>query len=354
MSDDPPYTLKEGGVIKDAYSKDLDDLRKVKFSSKEIIAGIESREREKTGISTLKIKFNKVFGYFIEVSSSKLDLVPEAYIRKQTISNGERYITQELKELESKILTAQEKIEALETEIFNQLRETILGKTDYILALADAIATLDVICSLAFVAHNNDYVKPEISNSFNLDIRNGRHPVVEKLNQEPYVPNDTFLDNSSQNHIILTGPNMAGKSTIMRQSALIVIMAQLGSYVPAESAKVGLVDKLFTRIGATDDLVAGDSTFMVEMKEASYILKNATKKSLILLDEIGRGTSTYDGLSLAWAISEFIYKKIKARTLFATHYHELTNLTKLYKGIKNFNIAVKEKDGCVYFLHKLV
>ena len=319
------------------------------------MAEMEAREKERTGIRTLKIGYNKVFGYYIEVSNSFKELVPETYIRKQTLVNGERYITQELKELENQILTASDRVVALEYELFTQLKEEISAQAQRIQKTAAAVAEIDALASFAAVAVRNNYCRPDVDESGVIEIREGRHPVVEKVLKDTlFVPNDTFMGEKEERVAIITGPNMAGKSTYMRQVALIVLMAQMGSFVPARSAKIGLVDRVFTRIGASDDLASGQSTFMVEMAEVASILKYATSKSLLILDEIGRGTSTFDGMSIAWAIVEYIHQRgYGAKTLFATHYHELNELEEIYPRVKNYHISVKEVDNNVIFLRKL-
>ncbi|MBC8569642.1 DNA mismatch repair protein MutS [Zongyangia hominis] len=354
--DDPPVNLKEGGVIRDGYSEELDALRDVVQNSKKYLANIEATEREKTGIKNLKIGFNRVFGYYIEVTKSFLSQVPEAYIRRQTLTNCERYITQELKELEELILGSKDKIIALETDLFESIRMTVASALHRIQATAAAVAKLDVFCSLGQVAVKNHYVRPNINLDGRIEIRDGRHPVVEALGSGPFVPNDVILDKNENRIAIITGPNMAGKSTYMRQVALIALMAQMGSFVPAQSADIGIVDGIFTRVGASDDLSAGQSTFMVEMSEVAYILKNATDNSLLILDEIGRGTSTYDGMSIARAVIEYIAdkKKLGAKTLFATHYHELTELEDAIGGVKNYNIAAKKRGDDIIFLRRIV
>ncbi|MEG2782540.1 MAG: DNA mismatch repair protein MutS [Oscillospiraceae bacterium] len=354
---EPPFTVREGGLIKDGFNEELDSLRLIVNDGKGFIANIESSEQERTGIKKLKIGYNRVFGYYIEVSNSYKELVPDEYIRKQTLSNCERFITQELKELEAKVLGAQERISHLEYEIFSQVRTAVADELARIQQTAHAIAQLDVLCSLAKVAVSNNYVCPNVENSDMIDIKDGRHPVVElMLDGVPFVPNDTVLDCSDNVTAIITGPNMAGKSTYMRQVALIVIMAQIGSFVPASSATIGIVDSVFTRVGASDDLSSGQSTFMVEMSEVAGILSNATKKSLIVLDEIGRGTSTFDGMSIARAVLEFVSdrKKLGAKTLFATHYHELTEMENQLIGVKNYNISCKKRGDDIIFLRRII
>ncbi len=355
--DEPPFSVREGNMIRDGYCKELDELREIVDGGKDFLAEIEAEEQEKTGIKKLKIGYNRVFGYYIEVLNSFKEYVPEHYIRKQTLTNCERYITPELKELESKVLGAQERITKLEYELFTQVRNEIAEAQFRLRNTASALATLDTLCSLATVAFNNNYVRPDVNMGDTIDIKDGRHPVVEKfLDDAPFVPNDTLLDSEDNRAAIITGPNMAGKSTYMRQTAVIVLMAQMGSFVPARSASIGIVDSIFTRVGASDDLVGGQSTFMTEMSEVSSILANATSKSLIILDEIGRGTSTYDGMSIARAVLEYVSdkKKIGAKTLFATHYHELTELEGSIPGVKNYNTSVKKRGDDITFLRRIV
>lgn len=355
--EEPPISVHDGGIIKEGYFEEVDRLRRAKTDGKKWLAEIEANEREKTGIKNLRIKYNKVFGYYLEVTNSYRDLVPDYYTRKQTLTNAERYITPELKELEETILGAEDKLFQLEYELFKQLREKITREVMRIQKTAKAIAGLDVLLSLAYVAEHNHYCRPTLNEKGVIDIRDGRHPVVEKMiSNDMFIPNDTYLDNKTRRISIITGPNMAGKSTYMRQSALIVLMAQLGSFVPAKSADIGLVDRIFTRVGASDDLASGQSTFMVEMNEVANILRNATKNSLLILDEIGRGTSTFDGLSIAWAVVEHISnpKLLGAKTLFATHYHELTELEGKLDNVNNYCIAVKEKGDDIVFLRKIV
>ncbi|QEK12176.1 DNA mismatch repair protein MutS [Crassaminicella thermophila] len=357
IMDDPPITIKEGGIIKRFYNHELDELREIISNSKQWIANLENNERLKTGIKSLKIGFNKVFGYYLEVTKTNLNLVPENYIRKQTLANAERYITPELKEAESKILGAEDKVVELEYQIFVQIRDEIKKFTKEIQNTARAIATLDALISFAEVSDRFGYTKPKINNDLLIDICNGRHPVVERtMDFDMFIGNDTLLDGDENRFSIITGPNMAGKSTYMRQVALIVLMAQIGCFVPADKATIGVVDRIFTRVGASDDLARGQSTFMVEMSELANILNNATKKSLIILDEIGRGTSTYDGLSIAWAVVEYISSKkvLGARTLFATHYHELTELEGILNGVKNYCISVEECNDDIIFLRKII
>ncbi|MGL4851768.1 MAG: DNA mismatch repair protein MutS [Phocaeicola sp.] len=357
IKNDPPLLINKGGVIADGVNADLDELRKIAFSGKDYLLQIQQRESEVTGIPSLKIAYNNVFGYFIEVRNAHKEKVPETWIRKQTLVNAERYITQELKEYEEKILGAEDKITALETKLYTDL---VLQLADYISSIqinANQIARLDCLLSFANVARANRYIRPLIEDSDVLDIKQGRHPVIEKQLPvgEPYVANDVYLDSEEQQIIIITGPNMSGKSALLRQTALITLLAQIGSFVPAEAARIGLVDKIFTRVGASDNISQGESTFMVEMNEAADILNNLSGRSLVLFDELGRGTSTYDGISIAWAIVEHIHEhpKAKARTLFATHYHELNEMEEMFKRIKNYNVSVKEVDNKVIFLRKL-
>ena len=357
IQEEPPLAMEEGGIIKDGYNEEVDRLRKAKSEGKNWLADLETKEREKTGIKNLRIRYNKVFGYYLEVTNSFKDLVPDYYTRKQTLANAERYIIPELKELEDTILGAEDKLCALEYELYCEVRNTIAAELTRIQRTAKAVAKLDVIASLALVAERNNYVRPKINEKGVIDIRDGRHPVVEKMiPNDMFIANDTYLDDKKQRISIITGPNMAGKSTYMRQAALIVLMAQLGSFVPASSANIGLVDRIFTRVGASDDLASGQSTFMVEMNEVANILRNATSKSLLILDEIGRGTSTFDGLSIAWAVVEYISnsKLLGAKTLFATHYHELTELEGKISNVNNYCIAVKEKGDDIVFLRKIV
>ena len=357
IADEPPLAMKEGGIIRDGYNEEVDTLRRAKSEGKDWLAKLEQDEREKTGIKTLRIKYNKVFGYYLEVTNSYKELVPDYYTRKQTLANAERYITPELKELEDTILGAEDKLYALEYELYCTIRDTIAAEVKRIQTTAKAIASLDVFSSLALVAERNNYVRPKINESGKIDIRDGRHPVVEQMIPNgTFICNDTLLDDKKQRVSIITGPNMAGKSTYMRQAALIVLMAQIGSFVPASGADIGLVDRIFTRVGASDDLASGQSTFMVEMTEVANILRNATSKSLLILDEIGRGTSTFDGLSIAWAVVEYISdsKLLGAKTLFATHYHELTELEGKIDNVNNYCIAVKEKGDDIVFLRKIV
>ena len=355
--EEPPLAMKEGGIIRDGYNEEVDRLRSAKTEGKTWLAELESEEREKTGIKNLKIKYNKVFGYYLEVTNSYKDLVPDYYTRKQTLANAERYIIPRLKELEDTILGAEDKLYALEYELYCQVRDTIGAEVLRIQKTAKAIAKLDVFASFAFVAERNHYVRPKINEKGVINIKNGRHPVVEQMiPNDMFIANDTLLDDKKNRVSIITGPNMAGKSTYMRQTALIVLLAQIGSFVPAECANIGIVDRIFTRVGASDDLASGQSTFMVEMTEVANILRNATDKSLLILDEIGRGTSTFDGLSIAWAVVEHISNKklLGAKTLFATHYHELTELEGKIDSVNNYCIAVKEKGDDIVFLRKIV
>lgn len=354
--DEPPAIVREGGMIKRGYNAELDELLDIIENGAGIILKIEAREKERTGIKTLKVRYNKVFGYYIEVSNSFKDMVPEEYIRKQTLTNGERYITEELKELESKIIGAKGRREQLEFELFENLRRAVADELMRFRVSAECIAKLDALCSFAETAVKNDYVRPQINNDGVIDIRGGRHPVVELVIKSPFVSNDTYLDRKDDRCAVITGPNMAGKSTYMRQVAIITLMAQTGSFVPATSANIGITDAIFTRVGASDDLASGQSTFMVEMNEVATIIKNATKNSLLILDEIGRGTSTFDGMSIARAVLEYVAdkRKLGAKTLFATHYHELTEMENELSGIKNYNIAVKKRGDDIIFLRRIV
>lgn len=357
INNDPPLLINKGGVIKDGVNADLDELRQISYSGKDYLLQIQQRESEETGIPSLKVAYNNVFGYYIEVRNVHKDKVPKEWIRKQTLVNAERYITQELKEYEEKILGAEDKILVLETQLYTNLVQTLTEFIPQIQVNANQIARLDCLLSFANVARENNYIRPVIEDNDVLDIRQGRHPVIEKQLPigEKYIANNVMLDSSTQQIIIITGPNMAGKSALLRQTALITLLAQIGSFVPAESAHIGLVDKIFTRVGASDNISVGESTFMVEMNEAADILNNVSSRSLVLFDELGRGTSTYDGISIAWAIVEYIHEhpKAKARTLFATHYHELNEMEKSFKRIKNYNVSVKEVDNKVIFLRKL-
>lgn len=355
--DEPPIIIREGGIIKDGYNEEVDRLRSAKNDGKSWLAKLEAEEREKTGIKNLRVKYNKVFGYYLEVTNSYKDQVPDYFMRKQTLTNAERYITPELKELEDTILGAEDRLVSLEYGLYVEVRSQVAEQIVRIQETAKAIAGLDVFASLALVAERNNYVKPSVNERGVIEIKNGRHPVVEKMiPNDMFIPNDTSLDNKEKLISVITGPNMAGKSTYMRQSALIVLLAQIGSFVPAESAKIGLVDRIFTRVGASDDLASGQSTFMVEMTEVANILRNATRNSLLVLDEIGRGTSTFDGLSIAWAVIEHISnpKLLGAKTLFATHYHELTELEGKIPGVNNYCIAVKEQGDDIVFLRKII
>lgn len=356
VDENTPLTIREGGIIKEGFDTELDRLRSVMTGGTSVLASVEAREKERTGIKNLKIGYNKVYGYYIEVTRSFLSQVPEDYIRKQTLTGAERFITQELKDLENTILGARERVNDLEYEDFMYIRGEINKNTNRIKKMAELISIIDVLCSFAVSSKENGYVRPEVYDGDEIDIKGGRHPIVEKsvMSTGLFVPNDTYLNVDDSRFSIITGPNMAGKSTYMRQTAIISIMAQTGSFVPAQSAKIGIVDKIFTRIGASDDLALGQSTFMVEMKEVAHILKNATKKSLLILDEIGRGTSTYDGLSIAWAVVEYVCEKIGAKALFATHYHELTELEEKLYGVKNYSVAVKRRGEDITFLRKIV
>ena len=356
IKEDAPFSVREGGIINDGYNPDVDYLRSVMTDGKSWVEKLGEEEKEKTGIRTLKIGYNRVFGYYIEVSKSFINDVPDRFIRKQTLANAERYITEELKDLEATILGATDKLQSLEHDIFQEIRSFVADNSDRIMKNAKLIAELDCYLSMATVASRNHYVKPEIDASDIIDIKDGRHPVVEQFVKDTYfVPNDAKLDTSANRIMLITGPNMAGKSTYMRQVALIVLMAQMGSYVPANEARIGIVDKIFTRVGASDDLASGQSTFMLEMNEVAYILRNATKNSLIIYDEVGRGTSTFDGMSIARAIIEYTYgRRIGAKTLFATHYHELTTLEEEFPGIVNYNIAAKKRGDSITFLRKII
>jgi DNA mismatch repair protein MutS len=355
--ENPPFLLRDGGIIANGYSCELDELRVISREGKGFIAQLEAREKARTGISSLKVRYNKVFGYYIEITKANLAGIPADYIRKQTLVNAERFITPELKEYEEKVLGAEDRIAELEFSLFQGIREQVAAEAERIARTADGVAVLDVLASLADLAHDRDYCRPEMDGSDIVEIVEGRHPVVEAMHlSERFVPNDTLLDNGENQLLMITGPNMAGKSTYMRQVALIVLMAQIGSFVPASSARIGVADRIFTRIGASDNLAGGQSTFMVEMAETAAILNHATPASLVLLDEIGRGTSTFDGVSIAWAVAEFLHdnRSHAARTLFATHYHELTELAVTRQGIKNFNIAVREWNDQIIFLRKIV
>ena len=355
IDDDVPLTVREGGMIKDGFDDELDRLRHIMKNGSSVVAEIEAKEREVTDIKNLKIAYNKVFGYYIEVTKSQMDKVPDHYIRKQTLANCERYITQELKDIENTIVSAKERINELEYEDFMYIRKQLEQNQDRLAKTAKTISVVDALCCFAQVASDFNFCKPNVNNGDVIDIKNGRHPIVEvALTDSMFVPNDTYLDTDDNRFSIITGPNMAGKSTYMRQTAIIVLMAQMGSFVPAQSANIGIVDRIFTRVGASDDLAMGQSTFMVEMSEVAYILKNATPKSLIILDEIGRGTSTFDGLSIAWAVVEHICEKIGAKSLFSTHYHELVALEDKLCGVKNYNIAVKKRGDNITFLRKIV
>jgi DNA mismatch repair protein MutS len=355
IADDPPATATEAGMIRDGYHAELDELRNLAHSGKSYIAAIEARERGRTGIASLKVKFNNVFGYFIEISNSNRDKVPGDYERKQTLVNAERYTTPELKEYETKVLGAEERIVTLETELFSEVRRRIAGEIRRVQGVARAVATLDALCSLAEVAARRGYVRPQLDEGDTLEIRAGRHPIIETLG-ERFVPNDLHVNNTTDRLLIITGPNMGGKSVFLKQAALIVVMAQMGGFVPAASARLALVDRIFTRVGASDNLARGRSTFMVEMTETSNILNTATPRSLVLLDEVGRGTATFDGLSLAWAIAEYLHDHTRhsAKTLFATHYHEMTELAKMRPGVQNYQVAVSESKGEIVFLRRVV
>lgn len=353
--DEPPAAMKDGGIIRDGFNEQVDKFRRMLNDSKKVLADLESREREKTGIKNLKVKFNRVFGYYIEVSNANKSLVPETYIRKQTLTNGERFITPELKEIESELLNAQENVVTLEYELYEQLRKYVLEHMDVIKCTSANIALIDVLATFAEVAVKNKYTCPIVDDHDIIEIHEGRHPVVEQmLSKDMFIPNDAYLNTSDNRMAIITGPNMAGKSTYMRSVALITLMAQIGSFVPASSATIGIVDKVFTRVGASDDLASGQSTFMIEMNEVAYILKNATRKSLLIFDEIGRGTSTFDGMSIARAVLEYVAEHIKSKSLFATHYHELISLEDTVDGVKNYNVAAKRKGKNITFLRKIV
>ncbi len=358
LLDNPSLSVKEGNIIKEGFNEYVDSLREAKSNGKKWIASLEQKEKEETGIRSLKVSYNKVFGYFIEITKANLSLVPEGrYIRKQTLANAERYITPELKEMEEKILGAEEKLIDIEYKLFTEIRDFIEENINRMQKTARIISDIDCLCSLATVALENNYIKPNINAKDEIHIEEGRHPVVEKvIPKGEFIANDSLIDTKENQLILITGPNMAGKSTYMRQVALITIMAQIGSSVPAKSANISICDKIFTRIGASDDLAAGKSTFMVEMWEVSNILKNATSKSLVLLDEVGRGTSTYDGLSIAWSVIEYICnnKNLRCKTLFATHYHELTKLEDNIKGVKNYSVSVSELENEIVFLRKII
>lgn len=352
--EDPPVTVRDGGIIKDGYNSEIDELRNISNKGKDFIAELERKEREKTGINSLKVGYNKVYGYYIEITKPNLDLVPDYYIRKQTLVNGERFITPELKEYEVKVTTATENLKNLEYQLFQEIVDRLSEISEDIAETGNAVGEIDFLTSLSIIAKRHNYTRPEIDDSVLINITDGRHPVIERNASEPFIPNDISINGEEDYLLILTGPNMAGKSTFMRQVALIVLMAQMGSFVPASEAKIGIVDRIFTRIGAADYIFQGLSTFMVEMIETANILNNATHRSLILLDEIGRGTSTFDGISIAWAVAEYILKEIKARTLFATHYNELTELSLSLDGIRNYNASVKEWGDEIIFLRKIV
>ncbi|HKG20418.1 MAG TPA: DNA mismatch repair protein MutS, partial [Blastocatellia bacterium] len=355
ISDDPPANMSEGGYIRAGYNTDLDELRETASSSKTVIARIEARERTRTGISSLKVKFNNVFGYFLEVSKANIKSVPDDYERRQTLSNAERYTTPELKEYEARVLGAEERINELEQQLFNTIRQAVAFETRRVQAVAQALSTLDVLLAFAEVAAQRNYCRPLLTEDDELYIKTGRHPVIEAAG-ERFIPNDTYLNNSTDRLLIITGPNMGGKSVYLRQAAIISIMAQTGSFVPADEARLSILDRVFTRVGASDSLARGRSTFMVEMTETANILNTATPRSLVLLDEVGRGTATFDGLSLAWAIAEYLHENPQhaAKTLFATHYHEMTELSKLLPGVRNYQMAVKEKEGSIIFLRRVV
>ncbi|MBN1457945.1 MAG: DNA mismatch repair protein MutS, partial [Armatimonadetes bacterium] len=357
VAEEPPATLREGGVIRAGYSTELDELREARAQGRDWIAGLQERERERTEIKSLKVGFNQVFGYYIEVTRPNLAQVPDEYQRRQTMRNAERFITPELKEYESKVLGAEERMLAMEEQLFQELRAKVAGEAGRVQRTSDIVAQADVLASLAEVAGRNGYVRPEITEGDEIEIRAGRHPVVERaLTEERFVPNDAHVNCSEEQILIITGPNMAGKSTYLRQVALIVLMAQMGSFVPAESARVGLVDRIFSRVGASDDLATGQSTFMVEMTETANILRHATRRSLIILDEIGRGTSTFDGLSIAWSVVEYLHNapRLGAKTLFATHYHHLNELAETLPRVRNYRVGVKERGDQIVFLRQIV
>jgi DNA mismatch repair protein MutS len=352
--DNPPISIRDGGIIRDGYNTDVDELRNMSTKGKDFIAGLEQKERQRTGISSLKVRYNRVFGYYIEVTKANLHMVPDDYIRKQTLVGGERFVTPELKEYETKILGAEERLKNLEYQIFQEILDDMQKESDLLSKTASALSIVDFLASLSVVAKRYNYVKPSVDESGVIEIADGRHPVLERIpSDERFIPNSIYIDNTDNRLLIITGPNMAGKSTFMRQTALIVIMAQIGSFVPASDAKIGIADRIFTRIGASDFLTKGQSTFMVEMIEVSNIIHNATEKSLILLDEVGRGTSTFDGISIAWAVAEYILNEINARTLFATHYNELTELSLTHDGVRNYNVSVKEWGDEIIFLRKI-
>jgi len=353
IKEEPSLILREGNLIKPDYNQELDTLRSITKHGKSWIADLETKEKRTTGIKSLKIKYNKVFGYFIEISKSNLHLVPQNYIRKQTQVNSERFITQELKEQENRVLGAEEKIFSLEYDLFQQVLKDVASNAKEVQTTSKILAEIDTLLSFAIISAENNYTKPIISDTNELIIKEGRHPVIEHIITEPFVPNDCTINNQSK-FMVITGPNMSGKSSFMRQTALIVLLAQIGCFVPAKEASIGIVDRIFTRVGAYDDLTHGQSTFMVEMTETANIVNNASEKSLIILDEIGRGTSTYDGISIAWSVAEYIHKNIKAKTLFATHYHQMNKLSEQFEGIKNYNIAVKEVEDSIVFLHKIL
>jgi DNA mismatch repair protein MutS len=354
LADDPPAALQDGGVVRQGWSADLDELRSARDGARDFIAGLQVRERDRTGIGSLKVGFNKVFGYYLEVTKANLGRVPDDYVRKQTLTNGERYFTPELKEWEEKVFGAEDRIGQLETELFAAIRDQVASSVTRLQSSGERVATLDVLAGLAHLAVHSGYVRPEVHTGFELAIRAGRHPVVETMMpREEFIPNDLVLDESGR-IVVLTGPNMAGKSTVLRQIGLIQLLAQVGSFVPADLARLPVVDRIFTRVGASDNLARGQSTFMVEMSETAAIVHGATDRSLILLDEIGRGTSTYDGVSIAWAVTEHIHEHIGAKTVFATHYHELTQLGDLLDGVKNMNVSVREVGDEIVFLRRLV
>jgi DNA mismatch repair protein MutS len=352
--DSPPLSVREGGIIKDGYHRDIDELRNISSKGKDFLTGLEHRERQRTGIASLKVGYNKIYGYYIEVTKANLHMVPDDYIRKQTLVGGERFITEELKEFENKILGSEERLKNLEYHLFQKILDALQKEVPLLTTTASALSIVDFLSTLAVVAKRYNYIQPEVNESGTIDIEDGRHPVLERIpSEERFIPNSITMNNTDNRLLIITGPNMAGKSTFMRQTALIIIMAQIGSFIPASNAHIGVTDRIFTRIGASDVLTKGQSTFMVEMIEVSNIIHNATDKSLILLDEVGRGTSTFDGISIAWAVAEHILNEIHARTLFATHYNELTELSLTHDGVKNYNVSVKEWGDEIIFLRKI-
>jgi DNA mismatch repair protein MutS len=354
LVENPPIGVRDGGMIRDGYNADVDEIRNISRKGKDFLAELEQKERQRTGISSLKVRYNRIYGYYIEVTKTNLHMIPDNYVRKQTLVGGERFVTPELKEYESRILGAEERLKDIEFQIFQEILDNVQKESDLLLKTAAALSMVDFLASLAVVAKRYNYIKPSIEENGVLEIIDGRHPVLERIpTDDRFIPNSIYMDDSDDRLLIITGPNMAGKSTFMRQNALIVILAQIGSFVPASDAKVGIVDRIFTRIGASDFLTKGQSTFMVEMIEVANITHNATSKSLILLDEVGRGTSTFDGISIAWAVAEYILNEIKARTLFASHYNELTELSLTHDGVRNYNVSVKEWGDEIIFLRKV-